>query len=85
MGEDAFRRFNGTRHLGPFSIACFEFVTSGLSAKLPLWQDRPDALVSKVRSVWSASEFRNDSGTGFSPRRRVPRLVLNSRKFFASE
>ena len=31
LGDDAFRRFDGKRHLGPFSIACFEFVTSGVS------------------------------------------------------
>ncbi len=85
LGEDAFRRFDGRRHLGPFSIACFEFVTSGVSSNLARWQGRPDELASKVRSIWSAPEFREDSGTGFSPRRRVPRLVLNSRKYFAAE
>ncbi len=83
LGEDAFRRFDGQRHLGPFSIACFEFVTSGVSANLDRWQDRPAELATKVRSVWSAPQFRDDSGTGFSPRRRVPRLVLNSRIFFS--
>jgi hypothetical protein len=85
LGEDAFRRFDGSRHLGPFSIACFEFVTSGVSANLSRWQGHPEELASKIRGVWSAPEFREDSGTGFSPRRRVPRLVLNSRKYFAAE
>lgn len=85
LGEDAFRRYDGKRHLGPFSIACFEFVTSGVSANIAIWQGHPDTLAAKVRSVWFAPEFRDDSGTGFSPRRRVPRLVLNSRRFFATE
>lgn len=84
MGEDAFRRFNGTKNLGPFSIACFEFVTSGVSANIDLWEDNPDRLADRVRSVWSASEFRDNSGTGVSPRRRVPRLVLNSRLYFST-
>jgi hypothetical protein len=84
LGEDTFRRFDGTRHLGPFSIACFEFVTSGVSYNFAHWQSHPAELVAKIRSIWSAPEFRDDSGTGFSPRRRVPRLVLNSRRYFAA-
>lgn len=83
MGEDAFRRFNGERHLGPFSIACYEFVTSGVAANLAHWQEHPDDLRERVRSVWSASEFRSNSGTGMSPRRRVPRLVVLARDYFA--
>ena len=85
LGEDAFRRFDGKRHLGPFSIACFEFVTSGVSYSLNLWRDDPEGLQAKVRSIWSASEFRDFSGTGVSPRRRVPRLVLNSREYFSTK
>jgi Protein of unknown function DUF262 len=85
LGEDAFRRFDGKRHLGPFSIACFEFVTSGISYNLELWKDDPGGLREKVRGIWSSSDFRDHSGTGVSPRRRVPRLVLNSRKYFASK
>jgi len=82
LGEDAFRRFNGTRHLGPFSIACYEFVTSGVSANVNSWLGEAASLAEKVRSVWSASDFRDNAGTGFSPRRRVPRLVIKSRRFF---
>ena len=85
LGDDAFRRFDGQRHLGPFSIACFEFVTSGVSYNLELWKDDPDGLREKVRGTWSSSDFRDHSGTGVSPRRRVPRLVLNSRMYFASK
>jgi Protein of unknown function DUF262 len=85
LGEDAFRRFDGERHLGPFSIASFEFITSGVSSNIGLWQDDPGGLQTKVRSIWSAKEFRDFSGTGFSPRRRVPHLVLNSRQYFKSK
>ena len=85
LGEDAFRRFDGKRHLGPFSIACFEFVTSGVSHNLDIWRDDAEGLRERVRSIWSAREFRDFSGTGFSPRRRVPRLVLNAREYFATK
>ncbi len=85
LGDDSFRRWDPDRgtHLGPFSIACFEFVTSGLAANVHRWQSRKDELRDRVRAVWSAAAFRENSGTGVSPRRRVPRLVLGAREFFA--
>ncbi|MFC7280098.1 DUF262 domain-containing protein [Paractinoplanes rhizophilus] len=84
MGEDAFKRFNGSRHLGPFSIACYEFVTSGIAANIDRWEaaDAP-SLRSRIQEVWTAPDFRDNSGTGMSPRRRVPRLINRSRNFFA--
>jgi hypothetical protein len=85
MGEDAFRRFDGNRHLGPFSISGFEFITAGLAANIDLWESSPDSLPSKIQSAWSSSDFRDNSGTGISPRRRVPRLVLRSREFFSRD
>ncbi|MEU9744887.1 DUF262 domain-containing protein [Streptomyces niveus] len=84
LGEDAFRRFNGTKSLGPFSISAFEFVTSGVSANIELWEENADLLTRRVHTVWSAPEFRDNSGTGVSPRRRVPRLILNARQYFSS-
>ncbi len=84
LGDDTFRRWNGSRHLGPFSIACFEFVTSGVSGNIELWESRTlDELKERVRQIWSAPVFRENSGTGMSPRRRVPRLILRSRNFFS--
>ncbi|MFE3326058.1 DUF262 domain-containing protein [Streptomyces sp. NPDC059176] len=84
LGEDAFRRFNGEKSLGPFSISSYEFVTSGVSANIDFWEEHADKLAQKVHSVWGASEFRENSGTGVSPRRRVPRLILNSRRYFST-
>lgn len=86
LNEDTFRRWDqqAARHLGPFSIACFEFVTSGVGYNLSRWSDRPSELAERVKEVWSATEFRGNSGTGVSPRRRVPRLVNRAREFFAS-
>jgi hypothetical protein len=85
IGEDAFRRFDGSRHLGPFSSACYEFVTSGVSANLELWQGKSrDELANRVREIWASSEFRDNSGTGVGPRRRVPRLINRAREFFAN-
>ncbi len=82
MGEDAFRRYNGIKNLGPFSIACFEFVTSGVSHNIDFWEAHREDLPKRIRSIWTASEFRDNSGNGVSPRRRVPKLILKSREYF---
>jgi Protein of unknown function DUF262 len=86
LGEDAFKRFDGKRHLGPFSSACYEFVTAGVAANIDAWERATkDQLAQRVQAVWTAPEFRANSGTGVSPRRRVPRLVNLARAFFAVE
>lgn len=83
LGEDTFRPYRDGRHVGPFSIACYEFVTTGVAANFPRWQGRQRELRSRIESIWTAAEFRDNSGTGVSPRRRVPRLVNIARTYFA--
>ncbi|WP_045877526.1 DUF262 domain-containing protein [Pseudofrankia sp. DC12] len=83
LGDDTMRRWDGNRHLGPFSIACFEFVTSGLCANIDLWEQRAEAeLADRVRGIWTAPQFRDTSGSGISARRRFPRLVVRARDYF---
>lgn len=83
LGEDAFRRYDNGRHKGAFSIACYEFVTTGVAANLDYWSAHPQLLTERVREVWTSPQFRANSGTGVSPRRRVPKLIHISREFFA--
>jgi uncharacterized protein with ParB-like and HNH nuclease domain len=85
-GDDAFRRFESkqNRHLGPFSISAYEFITSGIAANLDSWRDDPEELSTKIKSIWSSSEFLDNSGTGINTRRRVPRIVNAARAFFST-
>ena len=82
-GDDSFRRCDGNRHSGPFSISSFEFITSGVAAHLDKWEKLgADKLRKKIQASWSFADFQNNSGTGFSSRRRMPRLINSSRLFF---
>ncbi|MFT4043824.1 MAG: DUF262 domain-containing protein [Gordonia sp. (in: high G+C Gram-positive bacteria)] len=86
LGEDTFRRYATERdkHLGPFSISAYEFITSGVAHNLEYWEsEEPTSLKERIESIWDASEFRSNSGAGVSPRRRVPRVINASRKYFA--
>lgn len=84
LGDDVFRRWDGNRHTGPFSISSYEFITSGVVHNLAHWQQaRHEDLAERIRGVWTDDGFRSWSGTGISPRRRVPRLINRAREYFA--
>ncbi|WP_248579997.1 DUF262 domain-containing protein [Nocardioides sp. InS609-2] len=83
LSEDSFRRWDGNRHLGPFSISSFEFVTTGVAANVDTWEGRSsEDLEGRINEMWDEPAFRTNSGTGISPRRRVPKLINESRTFF---
>lgn len=84
LEDDSFRRYEPERDrfLGGFSISAFEAITSGLAKHLDAWEARPDELASRITTMWSEPDFRNNSGSGISPRRRTPRLVHFGRKYF---
>lgn len=84
LGDEAFRRWDGARHTGPFSISGYEFITSGVAHNLAKWQHASAGdLADRVRQAWTDDGFKSWSGTGVSPRRRVPRLVNRARLYFA--
>ncbi|WP_137825232.1 DUF262 domain-containing protein [Brevibacterium sp. 2SA] len=84
-GPDTFRRFDGSRHVGPFSISSYEFITSGVASNLEFWENQTsDELTERVQKIWKNKNFSSNSGTGVSSRKRFPQLVVNARKFFAS-
>lgn len=86
-GDDSFRRWDADRRrfLGAFSISAYETITSGVAASLDAWEAQPDpttALRERIQGMWRSDEFRENSGTGISPRRRLPRLVHIGRAMF---
>lgn len=85
-GEDSFRRWDAekNRFLGPFSISAYEAITSGVASSLDYWTgESTDALRDRIQAIWTDDNFRENSGTGVSPRRRMPRLVDYGRKHFS--
>lgn len=84
VGDEAFRRWDGSRHTGPFSISGYEFITSGVVHNLERWRKaKPEDLRDRIRGTWADDVFKSWSGTGMSPRRRVPRLINRAREYFA--
>jgi len=86
-GGAVFRRYDdgSDRFLGKFSVSAYEVVSVGVAANLEVWEKAdPAALLAKVGSVWSASEFRRFGGGGINPTTRIPRTVALGRKLFAT-
>ena len=85
LGEDAFRKYesSGKRFLGAFSISAYEAIAPGVALHVEAWESQPvGSLADRIKSLWSDTYFKNNSGSGISPRRRTPRLINHSREFF---
>lgn len=80
LGDTAFRRWDGSKHVGPFSIACFEVLAVGLALNLSAWKQLPptdaaELLAGRARSIWSNEIFAKRSGSGQRGSYRMPALV----------
>lgn len=83
IGADTFRRFDGKRHLGPFLISSYEFITTGVAEDIDKWEERgPEELADAIRQMWSDESFKETFGGGVSSRKRFPQIVNNAREYF---
>ncbi|MFJ4046804.1 DUF262 domain-containing protein [Microbacterium sp. NPDC089987] len=85
-GDDAFRRYdaNKAKFLGPFSVASFEAITTGLWVNLPLWESSTaEQLTTRIQDMWS-TEFASMSGTGIAANSRVPKVTPWARDYFST-
>lgn len=84
-GDDAFRRYDAAKQkfLGPFSVASFEAITTGLWANLDLWESQPpESLTAWIQAMWT-TEFASMSGTGIAASSRVPKVTPWAREYFS--
>lgn len=89
LEDSAFRRYDQSkgRFLGGFSVAAFEAVTVGVYSNLSAWEaispgNRTTKLASAVEALWSESDFRDNSGSGFRASQRVAKIVPFAKEHF---
>ena len=85
LGDDAFRKWNGTKHVGGFLISGFDAIAHGVAVNLDAVQqlDEPhEWLRTRARAVWSAGEFTKYSGMGVRGTTRLLHLLPFGEKFF---
>jgi len=86
LGEFAFRRWDGQKHAGQFSISLFEVLAVGLASNLSSWTTRPvevahQRLRELARELWSDETFLRRSGSGQRGSYRMPALVQLGEQF----
>jgi hypothetical protein len=87
LGEDAFKRYNGSKFSGMFLISAFEAITIGVSQNLDALKSLASAKRSafvrdKVKALWKESTFRKYSGAGVRGTTRLTNLLPLAQSFF---
>lgn len=87
VGNDVFKRWDGTRHLGPFLISAYDAIAFGVSKNRAaidsLGSRRASWLQQKVHDIWSEETFRSNSGSGVRGTTRLTNLLPFGEQHFA--
>lgn len=86
LGQGSFRRWDGSKHAGQFSISLFEVLAVGLASNIDVWSGADPAvakrrLVEIAREIWTDETFLKRSGSGQRGSYRMPALVALGREF----
>lgn len=87
MGNQAFRRWDGTRFTGKFLMSVYEVIATGLSKNLStldsLSQSEQDKFIKeKAQKLWSNQTFNGNSGAGTRGTTRLANLLPMADVFF---
>lgn len=85
LADDAFRRYDSQRNkfVGGFSVSAFEAVAIGVGYNVKRARTNSTEIAEKVKSIWSDSEFFENSGSGIRASSRVPKIIPYGRAKFA--
>jgi hypothetical protein len=85
MGSNAFRKWDGRRFTGGFSISAFEGVALGLGYHIenPAVTAGGYSVEERAKKIWEHSEFLQWTGVGRSAGSRIPRSIRVGREVFA--
>ncbi|WP_293003148.1 DUF262 domain-containing protein [Nevskia sp.] len=87
ISDDVFRRWDGARHLGPFSISAFDAIAHGVASNragielLPP-HERRTWLREKVHGLWQDPVFQDNSGSGVRGTTRMTNLLPYAATYF---
>ena len=85
LGADAFKKWDGQRHSGPFLNSGFEAIAHGVAANLKAIHRLPDSLQwvrDRVRAAWDEQVFQQYSGMGVRGTTRLINLLPFGARFF---
>lgn len=85
LGDDACRRYDAEkgRFMGGFSVSAYEAVAIGIGYRPGKARVRQNQLADRVKEMWSADEFKTNSGSGIRASSRAPKIIPYGRSTFA--
>ena len=88
LGEDAFRKWDGARFLGGFSISAFDAIAYGAACNIEhlraMGSDaRKHFIQDRVKKIWTDSVFVKNSGAGIRGTTRLANLLPHAPTYFA--
>ena len=90
FGEAVFKRWDGTRHFGPFLISGFDAIAHGVAVNLDAIEAMQKDLQlewvrERVRDVWESEIFKRNSGMGVRGTTRLMNLLPFGASHFRPE
>lgn len=85
MNEDAFRRYNGTKHSGPFMTSAYQGIACGIYSNIDLilsLENKNDWLKNKIQEFYGTAEFIENTIPGTRAIPRFRDLSLFGCEFF---
>ena len=86
VGDSAFKRHDGSRFLGAFSVSAFETIAVGIGENIEAWETqeaaKPGSVEKQIVAWWQDGEFRSGSGSGIRASTRLPKTLPAARRFF---
>ncbi len=87
LDDDAFKKFEGNRFVGGFSVSAFETITVGIARNADVWlldDLEPATLRERVAHWWGNTTFRSGSKAGSNAASRLPKTLPEARDFFST-
>lgn len=87
VGSEVFKRWDGARHLGSFSISAFDAIAYGVAVNRDAVSALPDGrrqewIAQRVRELWADPVFQANSGSGVRGTTRLTNLLPHAAQFF---
>ncbi len=87
LGEDVFKKWDGTRFSGKFLLSVFEVVAIGVSKRINEIEKLPEGeqvsfVTEKAKSLWGDPIFQKNSGAGIRGTTRLSNLLPLANDFF---
>ncbi|ART82591.1 hypothetical protein CBP31_08140 [Oceanisphaera profunda] len=87
LGEDVFKRWDGSAFSGKFLMSLYETIAFGISKNITNYESlspelQTEIITKKIKKLWESPTFINNSGAGVRGTSRLTNLLPMAEEFF---